>query len=184
MELNFFRRIFKTNSDAVRECDTSQMPEGWHLTIDDLVEEMKTGKRQSIGQPEADWAREYELRQIPAGTRFAKKGDVYESIEDQSIDYLIAMAAPCTGGGQGSFMKGEKIWIHADPADDKPIGVYALPVEYELIEKRMVPQSERENQQYGGFYFYFSTVTLNQKFKLIQTGYKAQHDTGQAGENR
>lgn len=151
------------------------MPDDWNLTINDLVEEMKTGKRKSLGQPEIDWAREYELRQIPDGIRFPKMGDVYESLKDQTVDYLTAWAAPYTGSGKGTLLKGEKVWIDSAPGDKKPIGVYALPLEYDVIEQRMVPQEERENPKYGGFYFHFKTMELNQNFKLIDTGFKKQH---------
>lgn len=62
-------------------------------------------------------------------------------------------------------------WVDNDPRDDSPLGTYALPVEYDKLEKRMVPQDERDNPKYGGFYFYFKTVDLNNNFALIQTGF-------------
>ena len=149
-----------------------KMPEDWNLTIADLYEEMKAGKRKTVGQPEIDWAREYERRQLPADTRFPEKGDVYESLKDQTVDYLTAWAAPCTGGGKGTLLKGELIWVDGEhPKDEKPIGIYALPVEYEKLEERMVPKSEIESPKYGGFYFYLRTADLNVNFKLVRTGF-------------
>lgn len=35
----------------------------------------------------------------------------------------------------------------------------------------MVPESDRDNPKYAGFYFFFKTVNLNEKFKLVETGY-------------
>lgn len=148
----------------------AKMPEDWNLTIADLSEEVKAGRLKTVGQPELDWAREYERRQLPANTRYPKKGDVYESLEDQTVNYLTAWAAPFTGGGKGTLLKGELVWIDSEnPNDSKPIAIYALPVEYEKLEERMVPKSERESQKYGGFYLYFSTIDLNTNFKLVNT---------------
>jgi len=50
-------------------------PEGWNKTLSDLNEELKRGERQSVGNPEMHWAREYERSQIPTTIRFPKKGD-------------------------------------------------------------------------------------------------------------
>lgn len=87
-----------------------KMPEDWNLTIADLLEEVKAGKRKTAGSPEIDWAIEYERRQLPEGTRFPEKGDVYESLIDQTVDYLTAWAAPFTGGGKGTLLEGEQVW--------------------------------------------------------------------------
>jgi hypothetical protein len=133
--------------------------------------EMEAGKRKSVGQPELDWAREYERSLIPDGARFPQKGDVYESLDDQKVTYMTAWSAPFTGGGEATLLKGERVWIDSSPTEKKPIGTYALPVEYNKLEKRMVPREEREAPRYGGFYFYFNTVDLNDKFRLVETGY-------------
>jgi len=46
-----------------------------------------------VGPPEVDWARNYERSLIPAGTRFPKKGDVYEATEDLQVSYLTSWSA-------------------------------------------------------------------------------------------
>jgi hypothetical protein len=146
-------------------------PPDWNLTIDDLVAEMKAGKRGTIGQPELDWAREYERSLIPGGIRFPRKGDVYESAKDQTVTYLTAWSAPFTGSGEAILLKGERVWISSDVTDEKPIGTYALPVERERLEARMVTREDRDNPKYGGFYFFLKTVELNENFNLVETGY-------------
>lgn len=147
-----------------------KMSKDWNLTIADLLEEVKAGKRKTAGSPEMDWAREYERRQLPAGIRFPEKGDIYESLKDQTVDYLTAWAAPCTGGGKGILQKGEQVWVNHDPSkNEKPIAIYVLSVEYEKLEERMVPKSERESPKYGGFYLYLTTIDLNTNFKLLKT---------------
>ena len=56
-------------------------PEGWNKTLADLMDEVTTGKRKSLGSPEIDWARDYERSLLPVGTRFPQRGDLYEVTE-------------------------------------------------------------------------------------------------------
>jgi hypothetical protein len=129
--------------------------------------EMKRGERVSMASPELDWAREYEREQIPAGMRFPRKGDVYEALEDMTVLYRTAWAAPFTGGGDGLLKRGETVVVDHAPTELKPIGVYARAVDYAAVEERTVPASDRNSPGYGGFYFFFKTVELNQKFRLV-----------------
>lgn len=149
-------------------------PKNWNLTIDDLFKEMHEGKRKSVGPPELDWAREYEQSLIPSSYRFPKQGDLYEAKETFEIDYMTAWMAPYTGSGTSKIQKGEQVWIDSEPADSKPISTYALPVEYKKLKKRMVPTSERESPNFGGFYFHINTITLNEKFNFIKTGFSKE----------
>ena len=152
----------------------TKRPPDRNLTVDDLIAEMNAGKRRSVGQPEIEWAREYEKSLIPEGTGFPKKGDVYESSSDQTVHYMTAWSAPFTGGGEGTLFKDERIWIETKPNDEKPIGTYALWIEYNKLEKRMVPSEDREEPGYDGFYFYFNTLDVNKNFSLVQTGFEGK----------
>jgi hypothetical protein len=143
-------------------------PIGWNKTLDDLNDEMRRGERLSVGSPELDWAREYVRSQIPADMRFPRKGDIYEVLNDMTVHYLTAWTAPVTGGGEGLLKKGDQITVDFDPTHPKPIGVSAKAVDYAGLEERMVPVAERKAPKYGGFYFFFSTIELNQKFKLVR----------------
>lgn len=180
--MNWIKRLFCDHTPQPPGHIKSERPEGWNLTLDDLFAEMKAGKRKSVGNPEAEWAREYEKSLIPEGTRFPKKGDVYESKVDQTIHYMTAWSAPFTGDGEATLFKGERIWIDNNPNGERPIGTYALPIEYSKLEKRMVPPGDREQPKYGGFYFYFKTVDLNDKFILVQTGYNREGEPAPAGD--
>jgi len=169
-------RTRRKREDPEANRESSARPPDWNLTIDDLIEEMKAGKRGSIGQPELEWAREYERSLIPEDIRFPLKGDVYESVKDQTVSYLIGWRGPFTTGGEATLLKSERVWINSDATDEKPIGTYALPIEREKLEERMVPKEDRENPKYGGFYFFFKTVELSENFKLVETGYAdAEH---------
>lgn len=168
--MKFLRRLLqKRFSPDVSEQPSSRPPD-WNLTISELIEEIKTGKR-SMSQSEMYWAREYELSLIPDDIRRPRRGDVYESLMDQTVNYVTGWRAPMTAGGEGVLQKGERVWIRSDPIDEKPIGVDAFPVEYENVETRMVPESDRNDQKYAGFYLFLKTLDLNDKFKLVETGY-------------
>ncbi|MDQ1315982.1 MAG: hypothetical protein QG662_2091 [Pseudomonadota bacterium] len=159
-------------------------PAEWNLTIDNLMDEMKAGRRGSVGWPEMEWAREYERSLLPEGVGFPRQGDLYEALCDQTVSYLTAWAAPYTGGGEALLLRGERVWIESAPADERAIGTYALPVEYDKLERRMVPEGERKNAKYGGFYFYLSTRDLNDKFRLVGTGYSRRRGEEENGPSR
>lgn len=179
--MNLIQRLFGRNRQKRLRPQPQERPSAWNLTISDLMDEMKAGKRTSIGQPETDWARAYELSLIPKGSRFPRQGDVYESLLDQTVGYLTAWSAPFTGSGVALLPKGERVWIDGDPRDETPLGTYALPVEYDKLQERMVPREEREDSRYGGFYFYFTTVDLNEKFALVETAAAKQGERAVPG---
>ena len=149
-------------------------PPGWNQTFADLMAEMKAGKRPSIGQAEMAWAKDYERSLIPEGSRFPQKGDLYEALADHAISYVTDWAAPFSGGGNTTLLKGERVWVHAAPFDEKPVGANLLPVDYKTLEKRIVPEAERNCPKYGGFHFYLPTIELNRNFKLVRTGFKGR----------
>ena len=45
-----------------------------------------------MGSPEVEWAIDYERSLIPVGTRFPKKGDVYEPATDVEIGQFFSRA--------------------------------------------------------------------------------------------
>ena len=149
----------------------AQFPADWDRTLDDLFAELESGQRKTIGHPEMAWAKAYERSQIPAGFRFPRQGDRYASNQDQTVTYLTAWSAPFTGSGEAVLRQGDEIWVHDAPSSTAPIGVYAIPVAYGELAARMVPQCDRQDPKFGGFYFFFKTVELNQHFTLIQTDF-------------
>ena len=151
------------------------VPPGWNKTIDDLCDEMQRGERKSVGSPEVDWARDYERSRIPDGTRFPRKGDIYEALEDMTVHYMTSWAAPYTGGGDGMLRKGDRVVVDTEPVDSRAIGAYASAVDHDAVEERVVPTSERSAPKYSGFYFSFKTVELNRKFRLV---YEEQNRNG------
>lgn len=143
-------------------------PKDWNKTIDDLMQELKTGRRKHIGQPELDWAREYTRSLIPDGFRYPQKGDVYESLMDQSVRYMTHWYEPYTGGGASTIQAGERVWVH-EPIHEKPISVYATPIAYHELEQRMVPTNDRSEPTYNGFSLSIDTMILLEKYRLVET---------------
>lgn len=152
----------------------TSIPPGWSLTLGDLMDELKTGKRKQIGQEEMKWARAFERSLIPAHYRFSKKGDLYEARTDQSVAYLTAWSAAYTGGGSADIFKGEQFWIDSDNMEAEPTGAYLLAVDYCEMEKRIIPATDRNALKYEGYYFHVSTIALNENFKLLKTGFKKE----------
>ena len=169
--MNFFQLLFGKREKPSEDAIPKKRPVDWNLTTADLMDELTEGKRDSLGSQERIWALDYERSILPTDIRFPKKGDVYESLEDQTVHFLIAYSAPFTGGGEGVLLKGDKIWIHNNVTEDNSMGEYAIPVNYKELEMRMVTPDERDSLRYDGFYFYFKTVDLNEKFKLVETGF-------------
>ncbi|MFZ5563801.1 MAG: hypothetical protein ACOZBW_07080 [Thermodesulfobacteriota bacterium] len=152
--------------------DPPPRPEGWNLTLTDLMDEVETGRWGPLKPHELEWARDYERSLIPDTMRFPRKGDVYEALGDMEVDFMTAWAAPFTGGGKALMKKGDRVFVESGPSDPKPIGSYVTAMDYRTLEERMVPEQDRNAPGYGGFYFFFSTIDLNTKFALVQTGYE------------
>lgn len=169
--MNWFKTLFRSRPHKHATATTPPRPPDWNLTLDDLFAEMESGKRKSVGNPEAEWARQYERSLLPEGSRFPRKGNLYESNCDQAVLYMTAWSAPYTGGGEAVLFKGERIWIDNEPRGGTAISTYAIPVEYSKLEERMVPKAERENPRYDGFRLHLKTVDLNINFTLIRTGF-------------
>ena len=143
----------------------SRAPPGWNKTIDDLFDESKKNGS-AVESPEVEWARDYERSLIPAGTRFPKRGDVYEATSDVEVSYLTSWSAPFTGGGSGRLKKGERVIIDYEPLP-RPIAANAKAINYTHLEQEMVRESDRSNNKYSGFYFVLKTLQLSRAFRLV-----------------
>ncbi len=174
--MNLLQLLFRKKKKSPKEKVLKERPTDWNLTISDLMDELTEGKRDSLDSQERIWALDYERSMLPPDIRFPKKGDVYESLEDQVIHFLIAYSTPFTGDGEGVLLKGDKIWIHSNETEDNSMGEYAIPLNYKELEQRMVTPNERDSLRYDGFYFYFKTIDLNEKFRLVDTGFSNNNE--------
>ena len=86
------------------------------------------------------------------------------------IRYVTHWMAPYTSSGSATLKRGEKIVAEGNLSNPEPLGVYALPIDYQQLEMRMVPDEERTDKKYGGFHLFISTADLNNKFRLAAEG--------------
>lgn len=170
--MDFIRRLFKKDQQVRPARQSGPRPIDWKMTTSELMADMKAGNRKQISGQELEWARDYERSLIPDNARFPEKGDVYESLKDQTVEYITEWAGPFSGGGEAMLFKGEQIWINSEQKDKKPVGAFALPVEYKKVEQRVVSEKERQSPKFGRLCFYFSTIELNERFRLVKTGYR------------
>jgi hypothetical protein len=148
--------------------NTPPAPPGWNKTLAELMAEVDSGRRPNVGSPEIDWARDYERSLLPPDTRFPCEGEVYEVLDDILVDYLTSWATPFTGGGKGKLLRGEKVVIRYAPENTRPLMVYADPVDYEVVERRVVPAVERQGRGYERFYLAIRTRDINTNFRPIK----------------
>jgi hypothetical protein len=142
-------------------------PPDWNKTIADLMAEVDSGARRSVGSPEIDWARDFERSLLPPETRFPREGEIYEALEDVVVTYLTSWAGPFTGGGKAEIHKGEKLVIRYAPEGSRPVMVYADAVDHKSVESRSVPPAELRARGYEGSHLAIRTIDLNQKFLLM-----------------
>ena len=157
---NHFRRAVKKPPPA---------PPGWNRTIADLIAEMIRGERKSLASPETDWARDYERSLVPPGSRFPRRGDVYEAVSSVEVSFITSWSAPFSGGGKHVLLAGQRLIINEEPSSAKPISVHADAFNPEALEALVVPQSDRESPKYLGFYFYIHTLELLKSFRLVSS---------------
>jgi hypothetical protein len=91
---------------------------------------------------------------------------VYEATGDVKVNYLTSWSAPFSGGGPGTLKKGERAIIDYDPLP-RPIAANAKAINYTHVEEGMVPESDRSNMKYAGFYLVLKTLELSRGFKLV-----------------
>ncbi len=137
-----------------------------YKTFDQLFNEMKKGRRQSIAQNEIEKARKLEIALLPKSIHFPVDGEIYEAIADSGVSYLTHHMAPYTGGGDAVLEKGTRIIIR-NPGAMRSSAVNAHPVNYDDIEKKIIPADIKENPNYGGYSISVRIKTLHKHFKRI-----------------
>ncbi len=143
------------------------MPPGWNKTHEDLMAEMKSGKRLSIGRAEIDWATQYEQSILSPNIRFPKVGEVYEAVQDTDVQFEIYFSAPVTNSGNGRLLNGERVKITYILPEDKPIWAFADPIQYRAVEERFVQKAQRE-PPYSHFAVVLKTVELHACFRQVR----------------
>ena len=143
-------------------------PAGWNKTIDDLIEEMRQGKRLIISGDEGDWARDYERSLLPRATVFPRGGQTWEAIDNCEVSVEYIFAAPAGFGGSATFPSGERVTIMSGGIVPEPIAVNFLPLRYEELHEHFVPLDVRSIPRYTNYALNTKTSYFNEHFRLIE----------------
>ena len=164
--MNLIARIIYKIQRLLLNQKRKRRPADWNLTGSDLFAEMESGKRNSIGPPETEWAEDYERELLEKWAKFPKDGEIYKANFDTNVSYIVHWRAPSTDGGDCIIEKGTKLQVQVFKDNPKPLGVYATPLEYERLEREIVPESYRNAHKYGGYSLSITTEELNKNFTL------------------
>lgn len=137
-------------------------PAGWNKTLDDLDAE-----KRSLAGEEIEWARDYEREQLRSWARFPKDGDIFETVNDLAVTFLIASNGPYGSSGHGILPSGTRVRVSIHANDAEPVGVYATPIEEKIIETVLVPEADRSSSRYRGYSLFFKVAQLNRDFRLV-----------------
>lgn len=141
-------------------------PPGWNRTTADLFEELRLGRRSSLGWPESEWALEYERSLLPAGTRFPRDGDVYRSHRPFTATLLIHWHSPSTTDLRHTLPAGTRVRVQS-AAHEQPLVVHAVPVDYQAVEKAALGWWIRLRPDYGGYCLALATRDLGTSFTWV-----------------
>lgn len=145
-------------------------PADWCLTLEQWMEEVRSGRRKQNSRWESHWAAEYEHGLLPPDIRFPCFGDVYEALEDLPISVHINLQGPASDNIQAILPQGTRIHIHTRPAVKEPLSEWATPVDYDALEREWIPPEVRNGRSYGGYLLGFKTLELNTRFRLVKKG--------------
>ena len=142
-----------------------------YKTFDEMYKELREGKRKEISHNDTEKSAALQRALYPKNIRYPHSGEIYLCIEDAQINYMTHWMKPYTGGDKTIFPKDEKLKI-SDISQSKPTSVYCQAINADKIEELLIPQSDRAQYDYNGYSLIVDTVTLNGKFKLVESNNK------------
>ena len=83
--------------------------------------------------------------------RMPRKGDRYRAKQSFPVIVMTAWAAPCTGGEKGMFPADEAFVVSNDPVEGAT-AVNCEAVRYDRLHAQFVPEEDRTNPLYCGYY--------------------------------
>lgn len=95
-----------------------------------------------------------------------KKGDMFEVLEDLHTFGLSAWTYAYTGDFKCLLRKGTLLSVPKNTLEGRT-AFYLLPVEYEKMEKELVPVKIRNAPRYNGYYFIFDQSDIGVTLKKV-----------------
>lgn len=82
------------------------------------------------------------------------QGDKFSVVKDIKVHGLIIWGAPYTGGFE-CILPARTVLVAENDAVPWAEGFAVVPVDYNELEKQLVPESDRTAKKYGGYHFSF-----------------------------
>ena len=144
------------------------VPATWNKTMDDLEAEHRAGQRATISDEERRLARDYELGQLPPDTIFPAAGQIWETIEDTPVTYIIWSKAPYSDGGEAVLPKGERLVIDRR-ATGPSIHASCEALRHAEMESVLIPAHTRNSRKYSDYGLMIRTTVLNRCCRLVES---------------
>ena len=143
-------------------------PATWNKTMDELEAELRAGQRATISDEEQRLARDYELGQLPPDTIFPAAGQIWETIEDTPVTYIIWYKAPYSDGGEAVLPKGERLVIDRR-ATGPSIHASCEALRHAEMESVLIPAHTRNSRKYSDYGLMIRTAVLNRCCRLVES---------------
>ena len=96
-------------------------------------------------------ARNYEWFLLGPDLRCPREGDVYIAVREIAAGSMEYYRAPFTGGEEVVIPMGTRIRIATDSVHESPTIIFALPVNYEELERYFVSSDSLRDPKYAGY---------------------------------
>jgi hypothetical protein len=97
-----------------------------------------------------------------------REGDRYRCLQSFPVIAMTSWAAPYTGAAEGTFPAGEAFVVLSDPAAGAT-AVSCRPVRYERLHANLVPESDRADPLYRGYYLVMDIDFVMSRCKRVGT---------------
>ena len=96
-----------------------------------------------------------------------ENGEKYEAIEDFTITFKTIHLTSFSESSEARFPAGEQLIV--DTCGVNKVTVFCDAVNYDALEKKIVPEKMRSSPTYDGYYFHLSIETLYQYCRKVTT---------------
>ena len=134
-------------------------------TVEDVLKEAEP--RKEISNKELNWALNYERSLLDKNVRYPKDGEIFEAKSDVEVYCCIYCLNPSSSGVDCIIPKGTRVIVRYYK-DNKPLMVDVIPINYDQIDKLVVPKEERNAHKYAGYNLSTNIDALNKEFSLCE----------------
>jgi hypothetical protein len=96
-----------------------------------------------------------------------RKSDRFRALSDIETNVLIQWRAPLTSGAPCVIPVGTVLVADHDQRQGYP-GFGCVPEEYALLLPSVVPEEDRKNEKFAGYYFVLLSEDIGTKLELVE----------------